>query len=53
MIEDFVFVCFLLFGQLFPLDYILMTGVTVYFVLCSMTGVCRIGIWFFWIRVNI
>ncbi|PVD23009.1 hypothetical protein C0Q70_16270 [Pomacea canaliculata] len=37
--------------KLFPLDYILMTGVTVYFVLCSMTGVCRIGIWFFWIRM--
>ncbi|KAK7100447.1 probable lysosomal cobalamin transporter [Littorina saxatilis] len=37
--------------KVFPLDYILMTGVIVYFVLCSMTGVRRIGIWFLWIRM--
>lgn len=37
--------------KVFPLDYILMTGVIVYFVLCSMTGVRSIGIWFLWIRM--
>nr|KAG5696000.1 hypothetical protein BaRGS_023379 [Batillaria attramentaria]KAG5709644.1 hypothetical protein BaRGS_001694 [Batillaria attramentaria] len=37
--------------KVFPLDYILMTGIIVYFVLCSMTGVRRIGIWFLWIRM--
>ena len=30
-----------------------MTGVIVYFVLCSMTGVRKIGIWFLWIRVSL
>ena len=29
-----------------------MTGVIVYFVLCSMNGVRNIGIWFLWIRVS-
>ncbi|KAL8570663.1 hypothetical protein ACOMHN_039098 [Nucella lapillus] len=37
--------------KVFPLDYILMTGVIVYFVLCSMSGVRSIGIWFLWIRM--
>ncbi|XP_067465992.1 lysosomal cobalamin transport escort protein LMBD1 [Thunnus thynnus] len=35
----------------FPLDYILITVITVYFVLTSMAGIRHIGIWFFWIRL--
>uniref|UniRef100_A0A669BUI5 Lysosomal cobalamin transport escort protein LMBD1 n=1 Tax=Oreochromis niloticus TaxID=8128 RepID=A0A669BUI5_ORENI len=36
----------------FPLDYILITVITVYFVLTSMAGIRNMGIWFFWIRVR-
>ncbi|XP_029377573.1 lysosomal cobalamin transport escort protein LMBD1 [Echeneis naucrates] len=35
----------------FPLDYILITIITVYFVLTSMAGIRNMGIWFFWIRL--
>uniref|UniRef100_A0AAX7TVZ9 Lysosomal cobalamin transport escort protein LMBD1 n=1 Tax=Astatotilapia calliptera TaxID=8154 RepID=A0AAX7TVZ9_ASTCA len=35
----------------FPLDYILITVITVYFVLTSMAGIRNMGIWFFWIRL--
>lgn len=48
----FLYLCGLQYVQVFPLDYILMTGVIVYFVLCSMAGVRIIGIWFLWIRVS-
>ncbi|XP_067677707.1 probable lysosomal cobalamin transporter [Haliotis asinina] len=42
----------LVFCQLvFPLDYILMSGIIVYFVFCSMSGIRNIGIWFLWIRM--
>ncbi|KAK6180086.1 hypothetical protein SNE40_012298 [Patella caerulea] len=37
--------------KVFPLDYILMCGVVVYFVFCSMSGIRNMGIWFFWIRI--
>lgn len=39
-------------SQVFPLDYILITVITVYFVVTSMAGIRNMGIWFFWIRVN-
>uniref|UniRef100_A0A8C5H782 Lysosomal cobalamin transport escort protein LMBD1 n=1 Tax=Gouania willdenowi TaxID=441366 RepID=A0A8C5H782_GOUWI len=35
----------------FPLDYILITVITMYFVLTSMAGIRHMGIWFFWIRL--
>uniref|UniRef100_A0A667Z2F2 Lysosomal cobalamin transport escort protein LMBD1 n=1 Tax=Myripristis murdjan TaxID=586833 RepID=A0A667Z2F2_9TELE len=35
----------------FPLDYILITIITMYFVLTSMAGIRNMGIWFFWIRL--
>ncbi|XP_013380006.1 probable lysosomal cobalamin transporter [Lingula anatina] len=37
--------------QVFPLDYILMAGVIMYFFFCSMAGIHDIGIWFFWIKM--
>uniref|UniRef100_A0A8C6TNB0 Lysosomal cobalamin transport escort protein LMBD1 n=1 Tax=Neogobius melanostomus TaxID=47308 RepID=A0A8C6TNB0_9GOBI len=37
----------------FPLDYILITVITVYFVFTSMAGIRNMGIWFFWIRVTL
>uniref|UniRef100_A0A8C9STT7 Lysosomal cobalamin transport escort protein LMBD1 n=1 Tax=Scleropages formosus TaxID=113540 RepID=A0A8C9STT7_SCLFO len=37
----------------FPLDYLLITVITMYFVFTSMAGIRNIGIWFFWIRVSI
>ena len=43
---------YLFFAQVFPLDYILITVITVYFVLTSMAGIRNMGIWFFWIRVQ-
>lgn len=39
-------------SQVFPLDYILITVITMYFVVTSMAGIRNMGIWFFWIRVN-
>lgn len=39
-------------SQVFPLDYILITVITMYFVLTSMAGIRNMGIWFFWIRVS-
>lgn len=42
----------LLLSQVFPLDYILITVITVYFVITSMAGIRHMGIWFFWIRVS-
>ncbi|KAG7271438.1 hypothetical protein CRUP_030938 [Coryphaenoides rupestris] len=41
----------LVLQPVFPLDYILITVITVYFVLTSMAGIRNMGIWFFWIRV--
>ncbi|XP_030627358.1 lysosomal cobalamin transport escort protein LMBD1 [Chanos chanos] len=35
----------------FPLDYVLITVITMYFVLTSMAGIRNMGIWFFWIRL--
>lgn len=35
----------------FPLDYILITVITVYFVFTSMAGIRNMGIWFFWMRL--
>ncbi|CAG5116660.1 unnamed protein product [Candidula unifasciata] len=37
--------------KVFPLDYLMMVGIIAYFVLCSMSGIRRIGIWFLWIRM--
>jgi len=39
-------------SQVFPLDYILITVITMYFVVTSMAGIRNMGIWFFWMRVN-
>uniref|UniRef100_A0A8C5FNT8 Lysosomal cobalamin transport escort protein LMBD1 n=1 Tax=Gadus morhua TaxID=8049 RepID=A0A8C5FNT8_GADMO len=41
----------LVLQPVFPLDYILITVITVYFVLTSMAGIRNMGIWFFWIRL--
>ncbi|XP_028676141.1 lysosomal cobalamin transport escort protein LMBD1 [Erpetoichthys calabaricus] len=35
----------------FPLDYILIAVITMYFVFTSMAGIQNMGIWFFWIRL--
>ncbi|KAF6723692.1 putative lysosomal cobalamin transporter [Oryzias melastigma] len=37
--------------KVFPLDYILITVITMYFVFTSMAGIRNMGIWFFWIRL--
>ncbi|XP_034622121.1 probable lysosomal cobalamin transporter isoform X3 [Trachemys scripta elegans] len=36
----------------FPLDYILITTIIMYFIFTSMAGIRNMGIWFFWIRHN-
>eukprot|EP00066_Takifugu_rubripes_P012461 XP_011601727.1 PREDICTED: probable lysosomal cobalamin transporter [Takifugu rubripes] len=41
----------LVLQPVFPLDYILITVITVYFVITSMAGIRHMGIWFFWIRL--
>ncbi|KAK7902154.1 hypothetical protein WMY93_018923 [Mugilogobius chulae] len=41
----------LVLQPVFPLDYILITVITVYFVFTSMAGIRNMGIWFFWIRL--
>lgn len=38
--------------QVFPLDYVLITIITMYFVFTSMAGIRNMGIWFFWMRVS-
>uniref|UniRef100_A0A8C0K5J4 Lysosomal cobalamin transport escort protein LMBD1 n=1 Tax=Canis lupus dingo TaxID=286419 RepID=A0A8C0K5J4_CANLU len=35
----------------FPLDYILITIIIMYFIFTSMAGIRNIGIWFFWVRL--
>ncbi|XP_012672561.1 lysosomal cobalamin transport escort protein LMBD1 [Clupea harengus] len=35
----------------FPLDYVLITVITMYFVFTSMAGIRNMGIWFFWVRL--
>ncbi|XP_032817427.2 lysosomal cobalamin transport escort protein LMBD1 isoform X1 [Petromyzon marinus] len=35
----------------FPLDYILMAIITMYFVVTSMAGIRNMGIWFFWMKL--
>uniref|UniRef100_A0A8B9L887 Lysosomal cobalamin transport escort protein LMBD1 n=1 Tax=Astyanax mexicanus TaxID=7994 RepID=A0A8B9L887_ASTMX len=40
-----------LMGVVFPLDYVLITVITMYFVFTSMAGIRNMGIWFFWIRL--
>ncbi|XP_056616324.1 lysosomal cobalamin transport escort protein LMBD1 [Triplophysa dalaica] len=35
----------------FPLDYVLITIITMYFVFTSMAGIRNMGIWFFWMRL--
>ncbi|XP_073729703.1 lysosomal cobalamin transport escort protein LMBD1 [Misgurnus anguillicaudatus] len=35
----------------FPLDYVLITIITMYFVLTSMAGIRNMGIWCFWMRL--
>ncbi|MEE6476537.1 hypothetical protein FKM82_011112 [Ascaphus truei] len=35
----------------FPLDYVLITTMIMYFIFTSMAGIRNMGIWFFWIRL--
>nr|KAF6462156.1 LMBR1 domain containing 1 [Molossus molossus] len=42
-----------LLQTVFPLDYILITIIIMYFIFTSMAGIRNIGIWFFWIRSNV
>ncbi|NXI84503.1 LMBD1 protein, partial [Rhipidura dahli] len=37
--------------RVFPLDYILITTIVMYFIFTSMAGIRNMGIWFFWIRL--
>ncbi|XP_066272446.1 probable lysosomal cobalamin transporter [Branchiostoma lanceolatum] len=37
--------------KVFPLDYILISAIIMYWVFCSMAGIKQMGIWFFWIRM--
>lgn len=48
-----LFISLYLFFQVFPLDYILITVIIMYFIFTSMAGIRNIGIWFFWVRVSI
>nr|XP_046216601.1 lysosomal cobalamin transport escort protein LMBD1-like [Oncorhynchus gorbuscha] len=41
----------LILQPVFPLDYVLITVITMYFVFTSMAGIRNLGIWFFWIRL--
>ncbi|XP_072293044.1 lysosomal cobalamin transport escort protein LMBD1 [Eucyclogobius newberryi] len=41
----------LVLQPVFPLDYILISVITMYFVFTSMAGIRNMGIWFFWIRL--
>ncbi|GFR80356.1 LMBR1 domain containing 1 [Elysia marginata] len=38
--------------KVFPLDYIMMVAIIAYFVLCSMSGIRNIGVWFLWIKIR-
>ncbi|NXP48644.1 LMBD1 protein, partial [Heliornis fulica] len=35
----------------FPLDYILITTIVMYFIFTSMAGIRNMGVWFFWVRL--
>ncbi|XP_040284562.1 lysosomal cobalamin transport escort protein LMBD1 [Bufo bufo] len=37
--------------RVFPLDYILITVIIMYFFFTSMAGIRNMGIWFFWVRL--
>ncbi|NWW28416.1 LMBD1 protein, partial [Falcunculus frontatus] len=37
--------------RVFPLDYVLITTIVMYFIFTSMAGIRNMGIWFFWIRL--
>ncbi|KAG9493753.1 hypothetical protein GDO78_001562 [Eleutherodactylus coqui] len=37
--------------RVFPLDYILITIIIMYFFFTSMAGIRNMGIWFFWVRL--
>ncbi|NWT99484.1 LMBD1 protein, partial [Urocynchramus pylzowi] len=37
--------------RVFPLDYILITTIVMYFIFTSMAGIRNMGIWFFWTRL--
>ncbi|XP_048863481.1 lysosomal cobalamin transport escort protein LMBD1 [Brienomyrus brachyistius] len=41
----------LVLQPVFPLDYVLITVITMYFVFTSMAGIRNMGIWFVWIRL--
>uniref|UniRef100_A0A8C4Q3W1 Lysosomal cobalamin transport escort protein LMBD1 n=1 Tax=Eptatretus burgeri TaxID=7764 RepID=A0A8C4Q3W1_EPTBU len=37
--------------QVFPLDYIFIAVITIYFIFTSMSGLRNMGIWFFWMKL--
>ncbi|NXO21365.1 LMBD1 protein, partial [Cisticola juncidis] len=37
--------------RVFPLDYVLITTIVMYFIFTSMAGIRNMGIWFFWTRL--
>ncbi|XP_018416385.1 PREDICTED: probable lysosomal cobalamin transporter [Nanorana parkeri] len=37
--------------RVFPLDYVLITVIIMYFVFTSMAGIRHMGVWFFWMRL--
>ncbi|XP_075058681.1 lysosomal cobalamin transport escort protein LMBD1 [Mixophyes fleayi] len=37
--------------RVFPLDYVLITVIIMYFVFTSMAGIRNMGVWFFWMRL--
>ncbi|TSP25438.1 putative lysosomal cobalamin transporter [Bagarius yarrelli] len=43
----------LVLQPVFPLDYVLISIITMYFVFTSMAGIRNMGIWFFWIRCTV
>uniref|UniRef100_UPI00358F323B lysosomal cobalamin transport escort protein LMBD1 n=1 Tax=Myxine glutinosa TaxID=7769 RepID=UPI00358F323B len=37
--------------QVFPLDYVFIAVITIYFIFTSMSGLRTMGIWFFWMKL--
>ena len=44
--------CLSVFFQVFPVDYCLFFAIVFYFVYSTMTGMKKIGIRFFWVKVS-
>ena len=37
--------------HIFPIDYVIITLLVFYVAACTVNGIRRIGIWFFWVKV--